>query len=247
MREFPSAGRAGQRWRVDREYHPTGGPPQQDHHSPGGPGARASQATACITKPAAKGTPAQGDITGWQDAQSFTARNGGGGLARCHLVANVLGGKGIAANLVPCWQVGMNTGTPSMRTYEQTAQTAVGRLTAGEAVYYEVTAQYRDATSTIPTSVIGRRHPHHAAAAGGHRGGVPATGAAGTHDDTPAPTSRHALRLRQLSGRAAVVADHRAVAVLRRPAPTRRPTGDNGAGRATAAAAHDGCEQPCRR
>ncbi|MFG1884043.1 DNA/RNA non-specific endonuclease [Micromonospora sp. NPDC049102] len=120
---------------------------------PGGPGARASQATACITRPAAKGTAAQGDITGWQDAQSFAARNGGGSLARCHLVANVLGGKGIAANLVPCWQVGMNTGTPSMRTYEQTAQTAVGRLNAGEAVYYEVTAQYRDATSTIPTSV----------------------------------------------------------------------------------------------
>ncbi|TYC21433.1 hypothetical protein FXF52_26215 [Micromonospora sp. MP36] len=119
----------------------------------GRPGARATQATACLTKPRGQGSAAQGDITGWQDAQIFAAANGGGRLARCHLVANILGGKGIAVNLVPCWQVGMNTGTPSMRTYESDTQAAVGRLTTGEAVYYQVTPHYRDATSTIPKSV----------------------------------------------------------------------------------------------
>ncbi|WCN04506.1 hypothetical protein [Streptomyces sp. M92] len=43
------------------------------------------------------------------------------------LIANILGGKGRTLdggqnNVVPCWQVGMKTGTPSMRSFESEAQ-----------------------------------------------------------------------------------------------------------------------------
>ncbi len=58
-------------------------------------------------------------------------------------------------NLVPCWQAGMNTGTPSMRTYEFAAQTAVADTAFGpnDAIFYQVTPDYRDDTSTIPRGV----------------------------------------------------------------------------------------------
>ncbi|MFI5660018.1 hypothetical protein [Streptomyces sp. NPDC051684] len=92
-----------------------------------GPGRRASEASACLT------------------------RNGG---------ANILGGKGQSArhqetNLVPCFQVGVNTGAGSMRTYETIVQNAVANdLGRNGAVYYRVTPLYRDATSTIPSSIL---------------------------------------------------------------------------------------------
>lgn len=80
--------------------------------------------------------------------------------ARCHLIANILGGPGQIKdggqnNLVPCWQVGMNTGTPSMRTYEFMAQTEVDEsdFGANDAITYQVTPVFRDATSTIPVGV----------------------------------------------------------------------------------------------
>ncbi|MFI8103987.1 DNA/RNA non-specific endonuclease [Streptomyces sp. NPDC086023] len=127
---------------------------------PGPAGHRASVAQACLGKTLKRGTAAAGDITGWQDAQLFAAANSPGtGLARCHLIANILGGKGSRVgdqnNLVPCWQFGMNTGTPSMRTYEYMAQTEVKEPTFGpnDAIFYEVIPRYKDVTSTIPLGV----------------------------------------------------------------------------------------------
>ncbi|MCQ6554952.1 DNA/RNA non-specific endonuclease [Streptomyces sp. C10-9-1] len=128
---------------------------------PGPPGERATTAQACIGKTPGSGSDAEGDITGWQDAQIFRDHHTPKvGLARCHLIANILGGKGLVRddgvrNLVPCWQSGMNTGTPSMRTYEFAAQTAVANKAFGpnDAILYRVTPDYRDAASTIPQGV----------------------------------------------------------------------------------------------
>lgn len=128
---------------------------------PGGPGARPSTATACLRKPLGKGSGATGNITGWQDALRFVAQFAPGTkIARCHLIAQVFGGKGQVrdggqANLVPCWQVGMNTGTPSMRTYEAMVQVALNAANMGpnDAVFYQVSPDYIDATSTIPWGV----------------------------------------------------------------------------------------------
>ncbi|MFE2942884.1 DNA/RNA non-specific endonuclease [Streptomyces sp. NPDC059255] len=124
-------------------------------------GDRAATAVTCIAKDVKEGSPAEGDITGWQDAQAYAAAHSPGtGLARCHLIANILGGKGGERdggprNLAPCWQVGMNTGTPSMRTYEFAAQRLVADngFGANDAILYQVTPHYRDATSTIPEGV----------------------------------------------------------------------------------------------
>lgn len=129
--------------------------------NPSGPGNRAALAKACLRAPLGPGSVAGGDITGWQDAQLFVATNSPGtAIARCHLIANVLGGKGKIqdggqANLVPCWQVGMNTGTPSMRTYEAQVQQQVAAADMGpdDAVYYVVEPEYFDDTSTIPWGV----------------------------------------------------------------------------------------------
>lgn len=125
---------------------------------PGGPGARPALATACLTNPLVNGTVAGGDITGWQDAQIFISIYAPGtSISRCHLIARALGGIGQAepANLVPCWQQGMNTGTPSMRTYESQVVAAVNGLgpNSNDAVYYQVQPDYIDATSTIPYAV----------------------------------------------------------------------------------------------
>ncbi|OKJ18845.1 hypothetical protein AMK23_35085 [Streptomyces sp. CB02130] len=128
---------------------------------PGPAGVRAEAAQACLGAVAGDGSDASGDITGWLDAQEFARINSPNtSLARCHLIANILGGKGQIldggqANLVPCWQVGMNTGTPSMRSYEQQAQKALANGTVGpnDAILYQVTPDYRDSTSTIPVGV----------------------------------------------------------------------------------------------
>lgn len=126
-------------------------------------GTRAAGAQACLRKPLAEdGTAATtGEITGLQDAQLFARVNGHNtGISRCHLIAKVLGGKGLVgdgglANLVPCWQVGLNTGTPSMVTYEKQVKDAVEAPTTGpdDAVFYVVTPLYKDKYSTIPTDV----------------------------------------------------------------------------------------------
>ncbi|MFD7079304.1 DNA/RNA non-specific endonuclease [Streptomyces sp. NPDC059918] len=130
----------------------------------GPPGERAAAAQACVGIKPPKGTEAEGDITGWQDANLFRDANSPGtGLARCHLIPNILGGLGgkdDGANLVPCWQVGMNTGTPSMRSYEAVAQKAVrefaegGILGPNDAIFYEVTPHYATPDSTIPDKVV---------------------------------------------------------------------------------------------
>ncbi|GAA0409372.1 DNA/RNA non-specific endonuclease [Streptomyces luteireticuli] len=131
----------------------------------GPPGVRAAIAQACLGTVKDKGSTAKGDITGWQDADLFRqANSSAAGLARCHLIANILGGKGMVEdggqiNLVPCWQSGMNTGSPSMRTYESLAQNAVravkdgGILGPNDAIFYEVTPDYRNLDSTIPQGV----------------------------------------------------------------------------------------------
>ncbi|MEV6161250.1 DNA/RNA non-specific endonuclease [Streptomyces sp. NPDC052052] len=129
--------------------------------TPIGPaGTRPTQAQACLGRSTVKGSPASGDITGWQDAQKFNTDNPPtSGQARCHLIANILGGKGSPSsnNLVPCWQVGMNTGTPSMRTYESIAQNmiqgSVALFGVDDAIFYQVTPVYKDETSTIPVGV----------------------------------------------------------------------------------------------
>ncbi|MEV0041594.1 DNA/RNA non-specific endonuclease [Streptomyces sp. NPDC050804] len=130
--------------------------------NPAGPaGTRPTMAQACLGKTLGKGKEATGDITGWQDAQLFAQANPPVvGQARCHLIANILGGPGRIRdggqnNLVPCWQVGMNTGTPSMRTYEFEAQRTVALDSFGsnDAIFYQVTPVFRDATSTIPVGV----------------------------------------------------------------------------------------------
>ncbi|WP_432072058.1 DNA/RNA non-specific endonuclease [Streptomyces wuyuanensis] len=130
--------------------------------TPIGPaGTRPTTAQACLGKKLGTGKPASGDITGWRDAQKFNQDNPPVTTqARCHLIANRLGGPGGILdggqnNLVPCWQVGMNTGTPSMRTYEFMAQKKLGEADFGanDAILYQVTPVFRDATSTIPVGV----------------------------------------------------------------------------------------------
>ncbi|MGW6975000.1 DNA/RNA non-specific endonuclease [Streptomyces sp. NPDC054952] len=127
----------------------------------GGAGTRPTKATACLGKNVVEGKHAGGDPTGWQDAKKFRDDySSGTDLARCHLIANILGGPGKVRdggqnNLVPCWQVGMNTGTPSMRSFEYQAQEEVKKSSFGanDAILYQVTPVFRDATSTIPVGV----------------------------------------------------------------------------------------------
>jgi hypothetical protein len=132
--------------------------------TPNGPGVRAAKATACLRN-IVGGTGAGGNITGWQDARKFAMAHGynpdtDNSLARCHLIANVIGGRGIQANLAPCWQWGMNrtpenSTVPSMWTYESQVlddARALGTET-DEAVYFVVTPTYKNSASTIPQYV----------------------------------------------------------------------------------------------
>ncbi|MFD7587467.1 DNA/RNA non-specific endonuclease [Kitasatospora sp. NPDC059811] len=130
----------------------TAGPSPSGTRAPA-PATRAGKAEACLTNPLVKGDEAAGDITGWEDAN---AQSPGGGLARCHLIANVLGGRGSHKedwiNLVPCYQLGLNIKGISMRMFEARVQKEVNALSAdgNAAVYYVVTPLYRDDSSTIP-------------------------------------------------------------------------------------------------
>ncbi|MFD6150517.1 DNA/RNA non-specific endonuclease [Streptomyces sp. NPDC060243] len=125
-----------------------------------GPGDRAALAQACVRKNREEGKGTSDPVTGMKDAEEFAKLNSlTYQQSRCHLFPSVLGGKGTTKetrfNLVPCWQVGMNTGTPSMRTYEQMAQKLVKGNSFGndDALLYQVTPVYRNADSTIPTGV----------------------------------------------------------------------------------------------
>lgn len=126
--------------------------------TPNGPGTRASTGTACLTNPLTPSNEGTGglNITGWADAQLYAANNPTSTtLSRCHVIADILGGQALASNLFPCWQVGTNTGTPSMRTpYETVVQAAANSISPGQAVYYEVTPEYYDGSSTIPYEVV---------------------------------------------------------------------------------------------
>ncbi|MEU9979669.1 DNA/RNA non-specific endonuclease [Streptomyces sp. NPDC050856] len=130
--------------------------------SAGGSGKRPAQAQACLGRNVGGGTGTSDPVTGWKDAVAFKAANNVTyGLARCHLIANILGGQGTSeltrSNLVPCWQSGMNTGTPSMRTFESKAQSLIkgpiANFGPNDAVFYQVTPVYKDANSTIPVGV----------------------------------------------------------------------------------------------
>ncbi|MEY2247998.1 DNA/RNA non-specific endonuclease [Streptomyces sp. BF23-18] len=129
-----------------------------------GAGRRPTRAQACVGLNRGKGSGTSDFITGWKDAEKFKTDNSlTYGLSRCHLIPKVLGGMGTTAltrtNLVPCWQSGMNTGTPSMRTYEKMAEDLVKGndpnrvLGTNDAVFYQVTPVYKDANSTIPVGV----------------------------------------------------------------------------------------------
>ncbi|WP_424217360.1 DNA/RNA non-specific endonuclease (plasmid) [Streptomyces sp. BI20] len=127
-----------------------------------GPGFRPTQAQACIGRGTQEGTDTSNPVTGMKDADDFKKKNGVSyQLVRCHLIAKILGGEGTSAitryNLVPCWQSGMNTGTPSMRTFETKAQKLVqGSLVdfgVDDALFYQVTPVYKDKDSTIPLGV----------------------------------------------------------------------------------------------
>lgn len=130
-----------------------------------GPGKRAAKATGCIARKRGKGTGTSNPVTGMKDAEAYKAANSlPYEQSRCHLIPSVLGGKGTSKltrlNLVPCWQSGMNTGTPSMRTYETDAENLVKGDIAlfgpNDAIFYEVTPVYKDAKSTVPTGVTMR-------------------------------------------------------------------------------------------
>ncbi|MBZ4320925.1 DNA/RNA non-specific endonuclease [Streptomyces huiliensis] len=137
--------------------------PHRNRTDPASPaGTRATGAQACLGKTLGNGSDPAENITGWQDAQQFAATHPAKStLARCHLIAKVFGGKGLVGdggldNLVPCWQVGMNTGPASMRTFEMEVQKEMKDFPLGDydAVYYLVTPIYKDEASTIPASVV---------------------------------------------------------------------------------------------
>ncbi|WP_405770297.1 DNA/RNA non-specific endonuclease [Streptomyces sp. NBC_01538] len=126
------------------------------------PGQRPTRAQACLGRNTGRGTGTSNPVTGMEDAEAFKIAAGVTySQDRCHLIARILGGQGTSektrTNLVPCWHTGMNTGTPSMRTFEdQTRNLIKGPIAdfgANDAVFYEVTPVYKDATSTIPTGV----------------------------------------------------------------------------------------------
>ncbi|MFJ4059025.1 DNA/RNA non-specific endonuclease [Streptomyces albogriseolus] len=130
----------------------------------GGSGFRTTRALACIGLNIKEGTDTSNPVTGMKDAVEYAKANSlPYDQARCHLVPKVLGGKGTSKrtrfNLVPCWQVGMNTGSPSMRTYEKMAEDLVKGndprrvLGTSDAIFYQVTPVYKDANSTIPVGV----------------------------------------------------------------------------------------------
>ncbi|WP_179857023.1 DNA/RNA non-specific endonuclease [Streptomyces sp. OV198] len=129
-----------------------------------GSGYRPTRAQACVGLNVKEGTDTSNPVTGMKDAVEYAKTNNlTYDQSRCHLIPKVLGGKGTSKrtrfNLVPCWQVGMNTGTPSMRTYEKMAEDLVKGndpnrvLGTNDAVFYQVTPVYNDATSTIPVGV----------------------------------------------------------------------------------------------
>ncbi|MFC9428297.1 DNA/RNA non-specific endonuclease [Streptomyces sp. NPDC056987] len=127
-----------------------------------GAGDRPTRAQACVGRNTEEGTGTSNYITGWKDAEEFKKEKGVTfGLDRCHLIARVLGGRGTSEltrfNLVPCWHSGMNTGTPSMRTYETMAENLVKGTVSGlgmnDAIFYQVTPVYKNANSTIPVGV----------------------------------------------------------------------------------------------
>ncbi|MFD7063173.1 DNA/RNA non-specific endonuclease [Streptomyces sp. NPDC059906] len=127
-----------------------------------GPGQRPARAQACLSRQTPEGSGTSDPITGWKDAEEFKKASGvTNQLDRCHLIAKILGGMGTTeetrSNLVPCWHSGMNTSTPSMRTYETIAQKMIKDSGSGlgpsDAVFYQVTPIYKNAKSTIPVGV----------------------------------------------------------------------------------------------
>ncbi|MFJ6141883.1 DNA/RNA non-specific endonuclease [Kitasatospora sp. NPDC092286] len=127
----------------------------KEKYESGGRRTRPTGAQACLSgsPDGDRGTEAGGNITGWADAQSiakdggFTVNSQETPLARCHFIARELGGRGKAANLAPCFQVGTNTGPGSMRSFEISVGAALNNQ---EIVEYTVIALYNSPSSTIP-------------------------------------------------------------------------------------------------
>ncbi|GHB32435.1 hypothetical protein GCM10010377_23490 [Streptomyces viridiviolaceus] len=146
-------------------YNTTEAVPLVNQSDPaGGGGFRPARAQACVGLNVKEGTDTSNPVTGMKDAVEYAkANNLPYDQSRCHLIPKVLGGKGTSKrtrfNLVPCWQVGMNTGSPSMRTYEKIAEDLVKGndptrvLGTNDAIFYQVTPVYKDANSTIPVGV----------------------------------------------------------------------------------------------
>lgn len=132
-------------------------PPPEASAVAAGPGTRAGPATACLAAPLGRGSGAtkSKDVTGYWDAQNKAPD---ADLARCHLIADKLGGQGQKqvdwANLFLCYQVGLNTTQGSMRTYEDEIARKVedlGSTSPGAAILYKVTPEYEHPlSSTIP-------------------------------------------------------------------------------------------------
>ncbi|MEU1425073.1 LamG-like jellyroll fold domain-containing protein [Kitasatospora sp. NPDC005751] len=122
----------------------------------GSPGVRRpTAAEACLTgTPRSKrGTGADGEITGWSAAKEIVddadwSPDGVPGLARCHFIAREFGGRGVAQNLAPCFQVGVNTTKSAMRGFEVGV---VGAAMRGKQIVdYTVTPVYQTPSSRIP-------------------------------------------------------------------------------------------------
>ena len=137
----------------------------KDTSPKGGRGIRAEDGVACLTADHDKkrdGTKGL-KITGYQDASreltTYTRQHlvPGKELARCHVIADILGGLPAGKNLFPCYQVGLNTGLVSMKSpFEDLVRAIAGELPAnsGAAVLYLVTLNYKSAESTVPEGVF---------------------------------------------------------------------------------------------
>ncbi|MGW2410535.1 hypothetical protein ACWCXK_39475 [Streptomyces sp. NPDC001739] len=85
------------------------------YYSPVGRGERARGAVACLAGDTSGGTEANSNSPGMREAKARAAQLFPHSTEQflvnsCHLIPNALGGKGITANLSPCWAKPVNVG-----------------------------------------------------------------------------------------------------------------------------------------
>ncbi|MFE7488598.1 LamG-like jellyroll fold domain-containing protein [Kitasatospora sp. NPDC057541] len=100
-----------------------------------------------------RGTRADGNITGWSEAQAIASAAGipsaSNPLARCHLIARTFGGSGTEGkNLAPCFQQGANVG--EMNSFREFEKHVEDVLREKQIVDYTVIPLYYTPASTIP-------------------------------------------------------------------------------------------------